>query len=178
MSFATVFHSAYSATITFPWGDLFSAVRFLFVFANIFVIAGILYVFFRTKEHAKRYPHPKRGNRPEVFEDPTFAPRWKKLLEDAGSNPPHSYVTGIIAADKFLDEVLKRMGMPGEHMADRLESLGSSGRVSMRALNKVFRAHGVRNQLVHEPDYAISKSDTENVLRAYRDFLKELKLIP
>ncbi|MDP3975076.1 MAG: hypothetical protein Q8P88_02220, partial [Candidatus Jorgensenbacteria bacterium] len=86
-----------------------------------------------------------------------------------------SYVLAIIEADKLVDDALKTSGLQGEHMADRLEKLRVE---DYPTLDRLWRAHRVRNELVHTPDFGINEGDAKDVLRVYEKFLKELGALP
>lgn len=156
-----------------PFHTLFVVLRFLFIFLDIVLLAGIVYVVVKIRELRIRLPEPTAPPLPVAVLDPKLKVKWKAILQNADANPPHSYVTAIIEADKFVDDILKKMNLSGEHMADRLESISDR---NVKNLERVWRAHRIRNELVHSPDYEISRSDTEDVLKAYQGLLTELEI--
>lgn len=151
----------------------FVIVKYLFIFLDIVLLGGIIYVILRIRELRIRLPEPTAPPLPAAVLDPKLKIKWKAILHNADLNPPHSYVTAIIEADKFVDDILKKMNLAGEHMADRLESLTDR---NIKNLERVWRAHRIRNELVHSPDYEISRSDAEEVLKSYHGLLTELEI--
>lgn len=157
-----------------PWHTLFVTARFIFIFLDLVLFAGIIYVVVHIRELRIRLPEPTLPPLPPAVFDPQLKVKWKMILANADSQPPHSYVTAIISADKFVDDILKKMGLSGEHMADRLESLTDR---NFTHLERVWRAHRIRNELVHAPDYEITHADAEEVLRAYQGLLSEIGVL-
>lgn len=156
-----------------PFYTLFVVLRFLFLFLDVVLLVGIIYVVLRIRELRIRLPKPTAPPLPSAVLDPKLKVKWKAILQNADANPPHSYVTAIIEADKFMDDILKKLDLSGEHMADRLESLTDR---NVKSLERVWRAHRIRNELVHAPDYEISRGDAEEVLKAYHTLLTELEI--
>lgn len=156
-----------------PFYVPYIVIRFLFLFLDAVLLVGIIYVVLRIRELRIRLPEPTAPPLPLAVLDPKLKVKWKAILHNADTNPPHSYVTAIIEADKFVDDILKKLSLSGEHMADRLESLTDR---NIKSLERVWRAHRIRNELVHSPDYEILRSDAEEVLKAYQGLLSELEI--
>lgn len=165
----------FDALFSFPWRKIYETIRAVFIILDVILIAAFIYVFVKSLEYRpKFYRNPKRAKKTFATRDPQLQKRWKTLLEKSKSNPPQSYTLAIIEADKFVDDVLKKMGLQGEHMADRLERLGSS---DLKTLDRLWRVHRIRNELVHNTDFNISRVDAGEVLEGYEVFLKELEVI-
>jgi len=99
--------------------------------------------------------------------------RWKKIEEIYGYKKEMNYKLAVIEADKLLDEVLKQMHFTGKTMAERLK-LAS---YKFPKLKKVWWAHKVRNQGVHDVHYALRHGETRMVLKLFKQSLKELKVL-
>jgi hypothetical protein len=80
----------------------------------------------------------------------------------------------VIEADSLVDDILKRIGFPGESMAERLAQIPASQLLSLSDLKE---AHRIRNNVTHTPGFKISKSEAERVVRKYERVLKELEVI-
>ncbi len=109
-----------------------------------------------------------------TLRDTGLAERWKSILAKSEAAPPQTLLLAIIEADSFVDDILKRMGIAGEHMADRLEKIDTG---DLQTLDKLWTAHRARNNLVHEPGYVLSESRAREFLKDYGDFLKELGVL-
>jgi hypothetical protein len=171
-----LFKSAMGWLLSINWEGIFKTIRSIFIFLDIVLVAGLVFVFLKALEYRpKFYLHPERKLKKKGIKNQEIAKRWQVLKEKAASNPPQSFVWAIVEADKFVDKVLiNELGLSGEHMADRLERLSSW---DLKSLDNLWRAHKIRNELVHQPDYDINPRDAEEVLKLYEDFLKELEII-
>lgn len=76
----------------------------------------------------------------------------------------------VIEADKLLDTVLRDMHFPGETMGERLKMAG----YKYKAINHVWPAHKLRNQLVHDSAFSLSIGQAK---RSVKDFEKALKTL-
>ncbi|MFH0806733.1 MAG: hypothetical protein V1885_03360 [Candidatus Brennerbacteria bacterium] len=155
-----------------PWARFLYGVRWLFIFLDIAVIVAFVILFVKALNYRPKFTrsHKKAGGK-SPFDTKLFSERWAKLEKHALSAPPQSCVLAIIEADKLVDDALRLMGLEGEHMADRLQKLRVEDYPS---LDRLWRAHRVRNELVHTPDFGIDEGDAKDVLKAYQKFLKEL----
>lgn len=105
-----------------------------------------------------------------------YVDRWAKLREDARTTPPASYNAAIMNADILIDELLQEIGFVGNDVAERFGRLNNMG-LRQNIVNGIFRAHKIRNQIAHTPDFVIAAKDAEKVLDLYEAFLREVKLI-
>lgn len=103
-----------------------------------------------------------------------YVAMWKKIVEDSEIAPPHSYTTAIVNADILIDELLQEAGFGGKDMGERLGKLNGLG---FKTLNDVWRAHRLRNKIVHTSDFEASKTAKDEALHVYEAFLKEIKLL-
>ncbi len=78
----------------------------------------------------------------------------------------------IIEADKLVDTVLKRAGIKGESMADRLRR--TEKMVDRSSYQAMWDAHKVRNQIVHEFDHGFDDNRANEVLWKMKKFLVSL----
>lgn len=93
-----------------------------------------------------------------------FLKHWAQI-----ENETHP-MAALISADKLFDEALKRAGVKGETMGERLKR--SPGLI--RDINGIWSAHKLRNQVVHEPDKQLSEADVRRALQQFKKALKDL----
>ena len=173
MSF--LFHPFTAAFSSLTWEGFFAGARVVIIILDIALFVGIIVVIWKSWEFRPQLEENFRGTGEEeektTFDHKAVLAQWKKINDDAMSAPPHSVTLGVIAADNFVDTILKGMGLEGDHMADRLQKFDSR---EYHTLENLWKAHKIRNQLVHTPGFEISEHDGKTVLRAYEAFLKEL----
>lgn len=99
---------------------------------------------------------------------------WQKILTRLGKSDEANLRLALIEADNLFDDLLKQMRLPGESMADRLRYIDSS---QISNIDEIWRAHKLRNVLVHNHEYQITRNEMEFGVKAYEKGLKELEFI-
>ncbi len=80
------------------------------------------------------------------------------------------YKLAVIEADKLVDKAFKDRGLRGQTMGERLVSAGEF----LSDKEAVWRAHKLRNRLVHEMDVELNLVQTKKALAAFARALKDL----
>jgi hypothetical protein len=80
---------------------------------------------------------------------------------------------GIVEADKLLDGALKSMMMPGDTLGERLKVAC----YKYPELRKVWYAHKLRNQIVHEATFEISERQGRSAIQEYKKALKVINVL-
>lgn len=99
---------------------------------------------------------------------------WQKILLRLNKNDEASLRLALIEADNLFDDLLKQMRLPGESMADRLKYIDSS---QIPNIDEIWRAHKLRNNIVHNHEFPVTKNEIEFSIKAYEKALKELEFI-
>ncbi len=159
-----------------PWNSLYVVVAGIFILLDVVLITLLIYSVTKAFSVRPRFSSsmPIEHRRELVFHDPELKRAWQRLKAKAEENPPQSFILAILDADKFVDGVLKRLGVEGEHMADGLERLDAQ---DFKTLDRLWRAHRVRNQLAHMPDFELTHRDAVDALQAYERFLEEVGIL-
>ena len=84
----------------------------------------------------------------------------------------HDAKMAVIEADKLVDMILKRAGMAGETMGERLRR--TQKLVARGVYNDMWEAHKVRNQLVHEIDHGIDSQKSAQAIWKMKKYLVDL----
>lgn len=99
---------------------------------------------------------------------------WQKILLRLNKNDEANLRLVLIEADNLFDDLLKQMRLPGESMADRLKYIDSS---KISNIDEIWQAHKLRNQIVHNSEYPITRNEIEFGVKAYEKALKELEFM-
>ncbi len=99
---------------------------------------------------------------------------WQKILSRLNKNDEANLRIALIEADNLFDDLLKQMRLPGESMADRLKYLDSS---QISNIDEIWQAHKLRNTIVHNPEYPITRNEIEFGVKTYEKALKELEFM-
>ncbi len=80
---------------------------------------------------------------------------------------------GVVEADKLLDGVLKSMMMHGTTLGERLKFAS----YKYPELRKVWPAHRLRNQIVHETTFEVSERNARAAIKEYEKALKSIGVL-
>lgn len=93
--------------------------------------------------------------------------KWSELEKNA----KQTYSPYLIAeADKLLDKALKDLNIKGTTMAERMKTANKI----FKENDAVWKAHKLRNKLVHETDIKLKKKDVIIAMSSYRRALRDL----
>lgn len=98
--------------------------------------------------------------------------RWKTIQMVSKTNAS-GLRSSVLEADKLLDYVMKKLGYPGDTMADRLKI--AQKEFSNR--NNVWRAHKLRNSMAHDVDFDLVSSQAKEAINDFGQALKDLKVL-
>jgi hypothetical protein len=131
-----------------------------------FIVVFVLIAFWQVKRILKR---------PELIglDKQGVKRRWEEIESMLKKHGEMTDKVAILEADKLLDQVLKAMTMPGQTMGERLKVAA----YKYPKLDKVWWAHKIRNQLVHEASFGISHRTAKAAVKAYENALKGLGLL-
>jgi hypothetical protein len=99
---------------------------------------------------------------------------WFNIQQSFANGTPESLKLAVIDADKLVDNVLKMAKISGDTMGERLEQIRGE---RLSSYDRLWRAHRLRNEIVHSADFSPSRNDIENALMSYEAFLRELKIL-
>ncbi len=101
--------------------------------------------------------------------------RWENITLRIKSHNEADWRLAIIECDILLDEMLKKMGYPGESIADKLKIVEPS---DFHTLNEAWEAHKVRNRIAHSgTDFHLSRSEAERVFALYKKVFEEFYFV-
>lgn len=133
------------------------------IFLVIAIIAVALFALVAMVLSSKRHQ----------FDKEAYQARWLKIENGLEESDRRSYNFSVLEADKLLDKALNEMGVSGKSMGEKLKKLGNG----TLDLNKVWYAHKLRNQIVHESDFEVSYNQARQALGIFRQALKDLGAI-
>ncbi len=134
-------------------GGMLAAIAFIFL---IYRAYKAIAVFFKSRE----YDLDKSG----------IKKRWQEI-EDLLKRPGEmNYKIAVMEADKLLDYVLKSMTMSGKDMGERIRFAS----FKFDRLRKVWWAHVLRNQLVHEATFSLDHATAKRAIKTFKRALEEI----
>jgi len=136
----------------------------------IFYVAIVIVGIFLLWRGYKKIRHFFRGRKWAVGDKNEIWRRWAEIKRLMESGAETGLKMAILEADKLLDYALKQRLMPGETLADRLKYAV----YKYPNLRRVWWAHKMRNDLVHESTFSVSESLAKRVVGEYEVAIKEL----
>lgn len=144
---------------------------FLFVYVSVLLADIVLLIILRgISSDLKKTLYG--ADRP-LMRRSSVIKRWEKILAGLESGNPSQYKVSVLEADTLADEVLGGIGYRGATMGEKLSNV-KEGQIETR--DALVSAHEVRNRIVHEADFVLSREEAENLLHMYRKFFDEMEL--
>ena len=172
------------ANIVQPLVDYFHSPiwqRWLLIFKSIsamlclVLLACIFMVVFRFRYNlAKRMEGMTTSLRAPDLPKKRIVKKWQSILKKLEAGDENSLKLAVIEADKMFDDLLKKIGYPGEDMGQRLKKITSA---QLTNIQEIWQAHKLRNRLVHEPDFRLNRAQAERVIEIYQRAMEELEAI-
>jgi hypothetical protein len=158
---------------------IYYVIKILFIVVDALLLIGFIYAFSRAWHYHPNFKGghgggSEHGKRTPTVRDIVLRERWHSIETKFALDTPESARLAIIEADALVDTALKGMQIPGEHLADRLSNLDQD---DIKSMDRVWRAHRLRNDLVHTPGFAVSSPDAKRTIDDYEAFLKEMEVI-
>jgi len=99
-------------------------------------------------------------------------PRWHYILTLSEGLNESDWRVAIMEADSMLEESLKDKGVPGDTVAELLESARSDG---YAYIQDAWDAHLIRNQIAHlGSEFPLSQVETRRVIKMFQNFFEEI----
>lgn len=138
------------------------AITIIFMFAGIFIFAGILFAAIALTKRTGRGVDVER-----------YRSRWLTIEQQLKREDEHSYIVSVLEADKLLDHALKDKGVSGQTMGERMKKL----QTTWSNANAVWAAHKLRNQIAHEANVKLDYENARRALHAFKQALKDVGVI-
>ncbi len=141
---------------------------------DVLLLSGAIYAFVRSIPLRMKFSLLGKlptANTSDIAKDPEVAKKWQTILARAVSRKSDDFRLAIIEGDALVDGYLKKMGYEGEHMADRLSQIIPE---EVGSLEMLWRAHRLRNEIVHTAGFAVSEEEAINALKSFELFLTDL----
>jgi len=95
--------------------------------------------------------------------------KWDKVRQRLESGAAKEYKLAIIEADEIIGDLIRRMNYPGENFGERLSNIPSG---QVETISELQAAHEIRNKIIMDESFALSKEEAENTIKLYEEFLK------
>ncbi len=96
--------------------------------------------------------------------------KWHEIEQRLQKGGPTQFRQAVIEADNLVDYVMKKLSIEGETMGERLRS----GQAWFSDYDGLWKAHKVRNQIVHELDKEVISFEAKQQIKRFRTALEDL----
>jgi hypothetical protein len=103
-----------------------------------------------------------------------FRIKWENIKKLLDSDDEAQYKIAVIKGDDLINDLIKRMAFPGADTAERLAGINSG---QIENIEDIKKAHLVKNRIIHDESFALTKEQTQEVLSIYDEFLKYHEVI-
>lgn len=99
---------------------------------------------------------------------------WSTVRARLKSHNESEYKVAIIEADNIIDDLVKNMNYPGANMGERLNNVPTG---QIESLEELKQAHELRNRIIHEENFQVSREYAKEILKKYEAFLEEFEVL-
>lgn len=136
------------------------------IFRGIWWLVSLPFRLIFSKKSAKTFVS-------QVSPDQGFVKtKWQEIEELMRLGKPSNNSRAVLEADKLLDHILKSYRVPGLTMGDRLKA--SRKRFSPEAYDAAWKAHKVRNEIVHNAEFELMDYSAKAAIANYKRAIGEL----
>ena len=100
--------------------------------------------------------------------------RWEEIKARIHKGDEANLKLAVIEADTLMDDILKRMGLPGADMGERLKQIQAQ---EIKSVDKIWATHEIRNKIIHEPNFNLTQEEAEAAVGNIEEALKELEYL-
>ena len=98
---------------------------------------------------------------------------WQGFKQKMESGSETNYKIAIIEADAFIDDLLARMGYKGDNFSERLNGIPEGQIENVEGMKE---AHELRNRIIHDDKFELSKEEAEHALAHFEEFLHSYQI--
>lgn len=171
------------------WTRVYTINKWIFGLLSLILATGCVWLFFKISKLRQRlnvketYQEYIKAVKPikEPSEDfksketEELKKNWNEIEEKLKSESERDWKLAIIEADNLIDTVLRKKGLPGETIKERLNALKNQN--FKIDYNEIWKAHKIRNEIVHNADFNLIKQDALVAINNYKKALQDLEAI-
>lgn len=145
---------------------------------SLFFLIALVYSQIRLLqvEHAGFHAHEEHAHEVHVAEVEHTGrnDRWESIVALAGSSNESDRRRAVLEADILMGDALSSAGYTGAGVGDQLKMANP---IQLTTLDLAWKAHKVRNQIAHTPNYALEDREARATIDFYKRVLEELGAI-
>jgi hydrogenase maturation factor len=156
----------------FYYSNTITVIRFFLmiwvavIIVNLFLLV-VVYVPFSDSLRVTFF-----GNSSLPFFRKKYINQWNKIAARLDEGPTQ-WKIAVLEADQMTDWVLGRVGYAGGNIDEKIKDV-PKGQIDF--YDELVEAHRVRNQIVHDSNFTLEKSEAKEALGRYEKVLRSFEL--
>ena len=156
------------------WQSYILILKIISLVISVLLFIAIIILIVRIVSNKKSFEMLAESVTAPELPKKAIVKKWEAILSKLEKDEENSYKLAVIEADKMFDDLLKKIGYQGEDMGTRLKQITTA---QIANLDELWQAHKVRNQIVHEPDFALTLSQAKQVVEIYQRAMEDLEAL-
>jgi hypothetical protein len=158
-----------------------SSTLFFVIISNVISVLFLMGIIYSVIRYSEIYKEQKSRLYPQV--QPAGGPvtaryvneNWERIQSHINSPNPSDWRLAILEADIALDEILNKIGVPGDTIGDKLKNVERS---DFTTIDSAWEAHRIRNRIAHEgADFDLNEREARRVIALYEQVFREFHYI-
>ncbi len=158
-----------------PYSQVIFGLKIFFIILTLALSGLIVYILissnwlkFRATENVNEFV------KFEPYGSDKYVKEWKKMMKRLDTGIEAEYKLAIIETDTMLGDILRQMGYDEETTEKSLNKVTS---VEIANIDQLKEARRIRNSVVHDPDYQLSKDKAREVMEIYQESFRSLGIV-
>jgi hypothetical protein len=176
MNIASIYHIAIKETLIFYNSTTFLVFKYLMGIYLLILLADLIMLLiqrgsagdWRTILYGMNLPPELTSKKAKL------KLKWDKIRKRLENANEADYKVAIIEADAVIDDLIKRIGYKGENMMERVKNIPAG---QLDKIDEIEEAHEVRNRIIHEEKFKVTRKDADEVLKKYEHFLRHFEVL-
>jgi len=151
------------------------ALKYIFLFCGFFFFGYTIWALFKTSWLKRAILIDlKEFLRYKPFYVEKFLPKWKKIEKRLESEIEADLKLAVIEADELLNKAMEEIGYQGKDLTEKLEKVTED---VISNLEELKEARKVKEDIIQDPSYRLSKEEAKRVLKVYEKSLRDLQAL-
>jgi hypothetical protein len=100
--------------------------------------------------------------------------KWNDIRQKLESQNEADYKVAVIEADDVINDLVAGLGYKGENFGERLGNIPDAQVVNIEGMKQ---AHEVRNRIIHDDNFQLSREDAEIALGHFEELLRDFQVL-
>jgi len=149
---------------SYQWSSLLFNLKLISLIISLFFLGLIIFLLIRinTRGRIQRAVIMSKSSHFKAV-DKRMVKKWERIEKKLESESVDNYKLAILEADIFFENIL--------------QALGTANAVKISNLSEIEEAKDIKNKIVENKNFGISKEQANKIIAAYKKAIKEMGII-